>query len=93
MVKFAVVTKGEADKSSYPYVYVEETGAYRELTDSERTYLEKNFEGGDGARPYVKGRFYSKAPDGSLAGFCKRSSLPNGLNAGEVPKRSWWQLW
>ena len=38
----------------YPYVYVLADGSARDLHADERTYLETEFQGGDGAMPYIK---------------------------------------
>ena len=58
------------------YVYVQNDGSYRELTLDEREYVRTEFLPGDGARPYIKGRYRSRTPTGSLAGFLLRRKLP-----------------
>jgi hypothetical protein len=88
---FAVVSRNESLKDPYPYVYVNDDGSWRELQDYEKSYLEERFHPCDGARPYVKFRFYSKTAEGRLCGFLRRSKLPRGLVEGEIaPPEPWW---
>ena len=90
----AVVTNKEASKVPYPYVYVNRNGSFRELDQNEKEYLETKFHGNDGGRPYIKGRYSSRTPDGKLYGFLKRTKLPKGVKVGELPPpRKWWQIW
>ena len=98
MSEWPTVSSKEAGQSTYPYVYLEDDGTYRELTNEERQYLEEKFDPCDGNRPYVKHRLYAKTADGRLSGFLKRSKLPKGLKAGEVlppepPPKPWWCFW
>jgi hypothetical protein len=60
----------------FQYVYVNQDGSARELTESEREYLDTDFEGGDGGRPYVKFRYESKDGWGSISGFIQRRQVP-----------------
>lgn len=91
---FSIVSKSESQKIPYPYVYVNNDSSYRELQDHEKEYLEEKFHPCDGARPYVKSRFYSKTPDDHLSGFLRRSKLPRGLQVGEIaPPEPWWSGW
>ena len=76
MTAFSVVTQEQARQDRYPYVYIESSGQWRELTPAERQYLETPFHPGDGARPYVKAHYLTRDGWGSLAGFLKRSELP-----------------
>lgn len=66
----------DAAKNPYPYVYVNDDGSARELSADERRHLETRYLGSDGARPYVKWRYGSRTPTGSLAGFCRRRWVP-----------------
>jgi hypothetical protein len=54
-----VVSRKQAAREPYPYLYVNADGSARELHPNERKYLETPFQGGDGARPYAK-RSYSQ---------------------------------
>jgi hypothetical protein len=55
--EFAVVGSDEAKIEPYPYVYVEDTGTYRELDIEDKKYLEEKFHPADGNRPYIKFNF------------------------------------
>ena len=82
---FSIVSKEEAGQAPYPYIYVMDNGAYRELSNEEKEYLETKFHGADGGRPYVKWDYYKRTPDNRISGFLKRSSLPKGIKPGDVP--------
>ena len=49
-------TTKEKTNGSYAlrFVYVEEDGSARELSAEERDYLNTEFQGADGGRPYIK---------------------------------------
>jgi len=91
---FSIISSQEAKIEPYPFVYVEDSGAYRELSIEDKQYLEEKFDPIDGNRPYVKNRYSSKTPNGKMRGFLKRNKLPKGLAAGELPKnKKWWKFW
>ena len=91
--KFSVVSKEESQQDPYPYVLVADDGSYCELEIEDKEYLQQEFSGGDGARPYVKSRYWSKTPDGKLGGYLNRKKLPKSLVVGKIPPpRKWWQL-
>lgn len=93
-VPYAVVSKKEADKDPFPYVYVNNDATYRELTEDEKEYLQELFDGADGGRPYVKTRFWQLTPDKKLHGFLARKRLPRGLEERIPAERSpWWKFW
>jgi len=93
-IAFPEVTEEEAKQIPYPYVYVNNDGSFRELTDEDKSFLQEKFHPADSGRPYIKFRYKSKTPTGNIRGFCKRSKLPKGLITGELPKpKKWWQLW
>jgi|SRR5579862_7036449 len=62
------------------FVYVEDDGSARELTATERDYLNTEFQGADGARPYIKYRYASLTPDRRLRGFLLRRKLPRHMD-------------
>jgi hypothetical protein len=91
---FSVVENDDADVDPYPYVFVDDDGRYRELSTDEKAYLQEKFSPFDGARPYVKSRYWQMTPDSRLSGFLARKRLPRGLKEGERPEaRKWWELW
>jgi hypothetical protein len=55
-------------------VYVNEDGSVRELTDAEKTYVETEFSPLDGARPYVKSRYFDRTAWG-LQGYLPRTQV------------------
>jgi hypothetical protein len=59
-------------------VYVNEDGSVRELTDAEKTYVETEFSPLDGARPYVKSRYFDRTAWG-LQGYLLRTQVPHGM--------------
>jgi hypothetical protein len=69
----------------YPYVYVNADGTARELHAGERQYLETEFSGGDGGRPYIKSRYAQRDGWGEISGYMKRSKLPGGTPIGAAP--------
>lgn len=78
-------TETASGERLYPYVYVEVDGTARELHAGERTYLETEFEGADGARPYAKSSYKQRDGWGELSGYLKRSKLPAGTSVKPAP--------
>ncbi|TAG77456.1 MAG: hypothetical protein EAZ24_07640 [Burkholderiales bacterium] len=66
-------------KMEREYVYINQDGSARELTNDERAYLAEEFHPGDGGRPYIKSRYASTDGWGSLSGFLHRGALPEHL--------------
>lgn len=63
-------------EAGFPFVYINQNGTARELTAEERAYLETDFAGGDGGRPYIKSNYKSKDGWGSISGFIERVKVP-----------------
>lgn len=76
---FTVVTKNEARQKPYPYVWVDEIGNVRELSPSEKEFLETPFLPGDGGAPSTKSDYQQKNGWGNLRGFCRRSKIPEEI--------------
>lgn len=72
----------------YEYVYVEVDGTARELHADERTYLETEFHGADGARPYIKSSYKQRDGWGELSGYLKRSKVPVGTSIKPAPAQN-----
>ena len=84
-LRLAFPTETAAGENLHPYVYVEVDGTARELHSEERTYLETEFEGADGARPYIKSNYKQRDGWGELSGYMKRSKLPPGTSIKAAP--------
>ena len=63
----------------FEYVYVNQDGTVRELSEMERDYLSEDFSGGDGGRPYIKWAYTDVDGWGSLSGFLARDKVPAGI--------------
>ena len=74
-LRFRLVPPNAAD-DPFPFVHVEEDGSARELDAAERAYLREEFHPADGGRPYVKGSYGARTPDGKLWGYLRREQLP-----------------
>jgi hypothetical protein len=64
------------------YVYINENGTYRELTQGEIAYLSQDFHPADGARPYIKDYYEERTPDNKIHGFLLRIQLPKDTKKG-----------
>ena len=78
------IPRGNAEDPSL-YVYVEDDGSARELTPDEKDYLATEFLPGDSGRPYIKGYYRQRTPNGHLAGFMARSDLPSRIVVRPAP--------
>lgn len=74
----------------YEYVMVVDDGSAREVTESEREYLETEFSPGDGARPYIKFRYESLDGWGSISGFLLRRQLPSRIKIRQPTEQEEW---
>ncbi len=70
----------------FKYIYVNEDGTARELTNEERQILTQKYESGDGARPNIKFGYNERKLNGKLSGFLKRRHLPWNIVIGPVEK-------
>jgi hypothetical protein len=70
------------------FVYIENDGTARELTEDEKEYLNTEFHPTDGARPYIKFRYRSLTPDGKMHGFLWRRRLPRGMPVAKPPRQT-----
>jgi hypothetical protein len=61
------------------YVYVNQDGTVRELSQDERDYLSQDFSPADGARPYIKLLYSSRNGWGSRSGFLLRKRVPSRI--------------
>ncbi len=81
----AEVSEREAKLVPYMYVYVNDDGSARELSPSERAYLETPFHPFDSGRPYVKSSYDKKDGRGRLSGFCLRTQIPSNIEIADAP--------
>jgi hypothetical protein len=66
-------------KPSEVLVWINADGSARELTASERQYVDAAYSPFDGARPYIKTQYAQRNGWGELSGFLHRQRLPDGL--------------
>ena len=60
-------------------VYINDNGSARELSESEKKYVDTEFSPLDGARPYIKTRYEQRNGWGNLSGFLQRKDVPVGM--------------
>jgi hypothetical protein len=60
-------------------VYVNDEGSARELSETEKKYVDTEFSPLDGARPHIKTRYEQRNGWGNLSGFLQRKDVPVGL--------------
>jgi hypothetical protein len=65
-------------------VYVNEDGSVRELTETEKKYVETEFSPLDGARPYIKSRYLDRTAWG-IQGYLPRTQVPDGVSIHAAP--------
>jgi hypothetical protein len=70
---------GRKAAAGFRFVYVNDDGTVCELRPDEIEYLNTKFVGSDGARPYIKRRFWDRTPDGKLGGYLPRTRVPRGV--------------
>lgn len=86
LVPFLISIRPRRPKESgFRYVYVENDGSAREVTRDEMEYLDTDFEGGDGGRPYVKAYYGSLTPDWKMHGYLRRRQLPKSVEIKSAP--------
>jgi hypothetical protein len=61
------------------FVFIEDDGTVRELTQQERKFLGTAFHPADSGRPYIKSRYGSRTPDGRISGFLPRGLRPRAV--------------
>lgn len=74
-------------EDGFEYVYVNDDGTVRELYDHEIEYLKEEFHPTDGARPYIKSRYSSVAPDKRMSGFIQRNRIPKKVSIQNIDKQ------
>ncbi len=82
----AEVSECQAKLVPYMYVFVNDDGSARELSPSERAYLETPFHPFDSGRPYMKSSYDQKDGRGRLSGFCLRAHIPPHIAIADAPR-------
>jgi hypothetical protein len=72
------------DTSTTPYasevlVYINDDGSARELSETEKKYVDTEFSPLDSARPHIKTRYEQRNGWGNLSGFLQRKDVPVGM--------------
>lgn len=60
----------------FDYVFINEDGTAREITEAEKAFLSEKFHPNDGARPYIKSTYEQVNLENRISGFLKRNKLP-----------------
>lgn len=63
----------------FEFVYVEDDGKVREVSEDDQRYLNTAFWPGDGGRPYIKTRYQNRDGWGSVSGFIPRRRVPRRI--------------
>ena len=75
-------------KPSEALIYIEADGSARELSDTEKTYVDADFSPFDGARPYIKSDYEQRNGWGEIKGFLHRKELPRTMPVNPAPLSS-----
>jgi hypothetical protein len=73
------------DNASEMLVYINDDGSVRELTESDKKYLDTEFSPLDGARPYIKSYYSQRTQLGDIRGYLPRSEVPGGMPINPAP--------
>ena len=65
-------------------VHMNDDGSARELTETEKKYVETEFSPLDGARPYIKSRYLDRTAWG-IQGYLPRTQVPDGVSIHPAP--------
>src|SRR3974377_547710 len=69
-------------------VYINDDGSARELSETEKRYVDTEFSSLDGARPYIKTRYEQRNGWGNLSGFLQRKDVPVGMPVKLAPSET-----
>ena len=67
------------EEAGFEYVYIEDDGSAREVTDGERRRLTTEDAQGNSRRPYIKLRYECRDAEGRRSGFLRRRQVPSGI--------------
>jgi len=66
-------------------VYINDDGSARELTETDKKYVDTEFSPFDGARPYIKSHYSLRTASGEIRGYLLRTEVPEGVPIGPAP--------
>ena len=69
-------------------VYIKDDGSARELSETEKNYVDTEFSPLDGARPHIKTRYEKRNGWGNLSGFLQRKDVPVGMPINLAPSET-----
>jgi hypothetical protein len=69
-------------------VYINDDGSARELTETEKKYVDTEFSPLDGARPYIKSHYSQRTALGEIRGYLPRAEVPDGMPIDPAPPES-----
>jgi hypothetical protein len=69
-------------------VYTNNDGSARELTETEKKYVDAEFSPLDGARPYIKSHYSQRTALGEIRGYLPRTEVPDGAPIDPAPPES-----
>jgi hypothetical protein len=69
-------------------VYINDEGSARELSETEKKYVDTEFSPLDGARPHIKTRYEQRNGWGNLSGFLQRKEVPVGMRINLAPSET-----
>jgi hypothetical protein len=74
--------------ASRALVYINDDGSARELTETDKKYVDTEFSPLDGARPYIKSHYSQRTALGELRGYLPRTEVPDGVPIDPAPPES-----
>src|SRR5689334_2156590 len=69
-------------------VHINDDGSARELTETEKKYVDTKFSPFDGARPYIKSHYSQRTALGEIRGYLPRREVPDGVPIDRAPPES-----
>ena len=69
-------------------VYINDDGSARELSETEKKYVDTEYAPLDGARPHIKTRYEQRNGWGNLSGFLQRGDVPAGMPINLAPSET-----
>jgi hypothetical protein len=69
-------------------VYINDDGSARELTETDKKYVDTELSPLDGARPYIKSNYSQRTALGEIRGYLPRTEVPDGVHINPAPPES-----